>query len=222
MNPQIPIGIVWKRVECVLESNPTNIESPSGECFAGDGNTLATKGEGIFKLGEGLSIRGERLAEGGESISMRGEGFAELGEGFAGGGGRIAEGGGRIAGGGNELAAGGGGVAGLGGFALGKMFAVMGRPKAGREWPCAGFLSINLPQLGVASLAQGRILDSPFHQTTDYHENYSLPFAHLHSSSLAAVEFRRGPGRPANGGARHRADRRQARARGESTNAGSG
>ena len=65
------------------ESNPTNIESPSGECFAGDGNTLATGDEGIFKLGEGS---------------------AELGEGFAGGG----EG---FAGGGNELAAGGGGVA---------------------------------------------------------------------------------------------------------------
>ena len=51
------------------ESNPTNIKSPSGECFAGDGNTLATGGEGIFKLGEGLFIRGERLAEGGGRIA---------------------------------------------------------------------------------------------------------------------------------------------------------
>ncbi len=65
------------------KSNPTNIKSPSGDCFAGDGNTLATGGECIFKLGEGLSIRGERLA---------------------GGGGRIVKGG-------NELAVDGGGVA---------------------------------------------------------------------------------------------------------------
>ncbi len=48
----------------------------SGECFAGDGNTLATGGEGVF---------------------MRGEGFAEDGEGFAGGGEGIAEGGGGLA-----------------------------------------------------------------------------------------------------------------------------
>ena len=65
------------------ESNPTNIKSPSGECFAGDGNTLATGGEGIFKLGEGISIHGERLAEGGE-------GLAESG-------GRVAKGGGGVA-----------------------------------------------------------------------------------------------------------------------------
>ena len=90
-NPQIPIGIVGESWDVFWESNPTNIESPSGECFAGDGNTLATGGEGIFKLGEGISIHGERLAEGGEGL---------------------AESGGRIAGGGNELAARGGGVAG--------------------------------------------------------------------------------------------------------------
>ena len=62
------------------ESNPTNIKSPSGECFAGDGNTLATGGEGIF-------MRGEELAKGGGKI-------ARGGNGLAGGGGRIAEGGG--------------------------------------------------------------------------------------------------------------------------------
>ena len=61
-----------------LESNPTNIKSPSGECFAGDGNTLATGGEGIFKLGEGLSIRGERLAEGGEGLAAGGGGVAAV------------------------------------------------------------------------------------------------------------------------------------------------
>ena len=65
------------------ESNPTYIESPSGECFAGDGNTLATGGEGIFKLGEGLSIRGERLAEGGERLAEDGEGLAAGGGGVA-------------------------------------------------------------------------------------------------------------------------------------------
>ena len=72
------------------ESNPTNIKSPSGECFAGDGNTLATGGEGIF---------------------MRGEGFAELGEGFA-------MGNTAFAGGGNELAGGGEGVADSGGLSF--------------------------------------------------------------------------------------------------------
>ena len=79
------------------ESNPTNIKSPSGECFAGDGNTLATGGEGIF---------------------MRGEGFAELGEGFATGNTAFAGGGGRIARGGNELAGGGEGVADSGGLSF--------------------------------------------------------------------------------------------------------
>ena len=58
------------------ESIPTNIKSPSGECFAGDGNTLATGGEGIFMRGEGLSIRGERLAEGGGRIAKGGGGVA--------------------------------------------------------------------------------------------------------------------------------------------------
>jgi len=76
------------------ESNPTNIKSPSGECFAGDGNTLATGGEGIF-------MRGEELAKGGGKI-------ARGGNGLAGGGGRIAEGGGRIAEGGGRIAEGGG------------------------------------------------------------------------------------------------------------------
>ncbi len=68
---------------CVLGIEPNRLKTPSGECFAGDGNTLAAGGEG----------------------------FAELGEGFAGGGNGLAESGGRIAGGGKELAAGGGGVA---------------------------------------------------------------------------------------------------------------
>jgi hypothetical protein len=58
------------------ESNPTNIKSPSGECFAGDGNTLAPGGEGVFKLGEGISIRGERLAEVGEGLAKGGGGVA--------------------------------------------------------------------------------------------------------------------------------------------------
>ena len=62
----------------------------SGECFAGDGNTLATGGEGIFMRGEGLAKGGGKIARGGNGL---------------------AEGGGRIAKGGNELAADGGGVA---------------------------------------------------------------------------------------------------------------
>ncbi len=62
-----------------MESNPTNIKSPSGECFAGDGNTLATGGGCIFKLGEGISIHGERLAEGGGRIAKGGNELAACG-----------------------------------------------------------------------------------------------------------------------------------------------
>ena len=66
------------------ESNPTNIESPSGECFAGDGNTLATGGEGV-------SIRGNGFAEVGGGFAEGGEGVFAVGESFAGGGGAVAE-----------------------------------------------------------------------------------------------------------------------------------
>ena len=79
------------------ESNPTNIKSPSGECFAGDGNTLTTGGEGFAELGEG---------------------FATGNTAFAGGGNGLAEGDGRIARGGNELAGGGEGVADSGGLSF--------------------------------------------------------------------------------------------------------
>jgi hypothetical protein len=99
------LGSCGKEWDVFWESNPTNIKSPSGECFAGDGNTLATGGEGIFKLGEGLSIRGERLAEGGERLAEGGERLAEGGEGLAEGGEGLAEGGGRIAKGGGGVAA---------------------------------------------------------------------------------------------------------------------
>ena len=50
----------------------------SGECFASDGNTLATGGEGV-------SIRGNGFAE------VGGEGVFAVGESFAGGGGAVAE-----------------------------------------------------------------------------------------------------------------------------------
>jgi len=53
------------------ESNPTNIKSPSGECFAGDGNTLATGGEGIFMRGEELAKGGGKIARGGNGLAAR-------------------------------------------------------------------------------------------------------------------------------------------------------
>ena len=44
------------------EKSPIQSSAVSGECFAGDGNTLATGGEGIFMRGEGLAKGGGKIA----------------------------------------------------------------------------------------------------------------------------------------------------------------
>ena len=78
-------NVFWK-------SNPTNIESPSGECFAGDGNTLATGGKGIFMRGEGLAKGGGNIARGGNGLAEGGGRIAKGGNGVAAVGGRIGAG----------------------------------------------------------------------------------------------------------------------------------
>jgi hypothetical protein len=51
------------------ESNPTNIKSPSGECFAGDGNSLAEGGGRIAGGGNELAARGGGVA--GRAVSSK-------------------------------------------------------------------------------------------------------------------------------------------------------
>ena len=49
----------------------------SGECSAGDGNTLATRGEGFAEDGEGIAEGGGRIAGVGKELAACGGGVAE-------------------------------------------------------------------------------------------------------------------------------------------------
>ena len=52
-----------------LEKSPVQSSAVSGECFAGDGNTLATGGEGIFMPGEGFAGGDGRIAGVGKELA---------------------------------------------------------------------------------------------------------------------------------------------------------